>query len=123
MAGYFHTVRSQSSPAVATLVLADTLYLLGHRSSEHRVGPGLEALLSSAVDAFVRVKRVSGDTPGQSSQADALRRQADDLGLATDRHSSFASGLPEYLDRRDALLSACRDDGWNTSPRTGVLYD
>ncbi len=46
---YFHTVEKQSSPSVATLLLADTVYLLTHSSHTRSPAPGLAALLDSSI--------------------------------------------------------------------------
>ncbi len=119
---YFHTVRRQSSPAVATLVLADTLFLLSHCAPPRRAAPGLDALLHSSIAAFVRVKQVSGRTPNHESQVVALRAQGDALGLQTHPGSALMTGLPQYLTRRDALVSACRDDGWGSAQSPKNMY-
>ena len=111
--GYFHTVRAEASPAMATLILADTAYLLRHCPVEQRPGPGLGALLDSAVAGFVTVKHVSSTSDyEQGEHAAEMTAQATSLGLDTGPRSDFAVGLDEYLQRRDDLLAACRDDGW-----------
>lgn len=110
---YFHTVRQEASPAVATLVLADTAYLLAHLPPALRPGPGLSALLESAITGFADAKHVRHTSSRDTRErTDTMIQHAQSLGLDTSDGSSFTTELDEYLERRDHLVAACRDDGW-----------
>lgn len=116
---YFHTLRKEASPAVATLALADTVFLLAHHPQVQRPGPGLSALLDAAIASFAAIRHVSGTSAVTSDEHTAMMtRYAQTLGLDTGSGSTFALGLDDYLDRRDYLIAACRDDGWGPAVGT-----
>ncbi len=112
---YCHTVSPQSSPAVATLVLADTLYLTGYSLLSQGPGPGLTALLEASLSRFADVKPVrSTSADDRAVHEEVLTVQARSLGIETGAGSPFAAGFEEYLERRRYLVAACRDDGWGS---------
>ncbi len=116
---YFHTRRKEASPAVATLALADSVFLLAQKPPVQRPGPGLAALLDSALDSFAGIKDVSGTSDvAPHEHATVMTRHAANLGLDTASGSPFALGLDDYLERRDQLVSACRNDGWGPAAQS-----
>lgn len=101
---------------MATLLLSDTTYLLSHLSHGQYPAPGLASLLDSSIKSFVTIKTARhGPSKNHDDRAEGLMRHAEALGIDTSAGSSFASGFEEYLQRRDGLVAACRDDGWPPS--------
>lgn len=112
---YFHSARREVAPAPAVLLLHDAVFLLEQLPPEHRVSPGLSAVLRSAVDAYAGAKSIGkaeeGSGPGA---AERLRAEAGNLGIDAD--AGFEAALTVHLDERGRLVAACADDGWPAVP-------
>ncbi len=110
---YFHSARLEVAAAPAVLLLADAILLLEHLPEDHRISPGLSAILRSAVETYAGVKTTGGaEESSHPGTADSLREQAHRLGIDTSAGSDFDTALGDHLVRRGRLVAACVNDGW-----------
>lgn len=130
---YFHSPRSDHSPALAILLVADVFFLLDNLPDGRRTPRGLASLMRRAIDGYIEQGHTGAVSPdaGQQSRS-ALKDMARQLGVMD--NAVFQGRLEEYLPRRAVLAAICREDGWAPhvaagpagekrapSPRTGVI--
>lgn len=114
---YFHSARLEVAPAPAVLLLADAVFLLEHLPPDHRMSPGLSAVLRSAIDSYAGARSTGGAAEtSHPGTADLLQDDARRLGIDTAPGSDFDSTLAVHLERRGRLVAASANDGWAEVP-------
>jgi len=111
---YFHSGREDQSHAVATLRLADALFLISQTTGPERPPDGLLQLWRGAMRRYAEMKGVGPpDDEEELETPDHLSRSAiERLGLEPVDEERFQKALDEYAPLRRRLVTLLRDDGW-----------
>lgn len=108
---FFHAESVELSPARALLLLSDAFFVLGRVPDARRAPPGLQGLVESSIDNYVKYTSRNIISPRSTQGTAHLVACARDLGVSTE-DQAFTDALGDYLPRRSGLVALCREDGW-----------
>lgn len=111
---FFHAPEAKYSPVRAILLLSDTFFIFSLLPAENQPPKGVKRVVESSIGSYIESTQSDILTPSDSEQnLETLVEVARGFGILIKEDAAARELFDNYLQRRQRLVSLCREDGWD----------